>query len=152
STSIEKVSQFAQRRLSDRPEEFKELVAILPAEYADSLARRVARISNSAERRLSGRPEEYQILLMSVLARYADHLARWSEDPRFSRERATVLTRVARILILFGSRNDALARYRQALDLQRSLTRARPDDLMLQREVAETWHNIGDLLRSLGRC
>ena len=84
-------------------------------------------------------------LLAIVSTEYGDFLARRRSDPRFARDTAMVLTRVARILSLFGTQADALKTHEQALQIRKSLVHDGPDDLTLRAELAETWHDIGIL-------
>jgi tetratricopeptide (TPR) repeat protein len=104
-----------------------------------------------AERRLGDRPADLQALLAIVSSKYRDFLARRQSDPRFARETATVLTRMARITSQFGTQADALKTHEQALQIRTSLVHDAPDDLSLSAELAETWHDIGILRHALGQ-
>jgi serine/threonine protein kinase len=108
-------------------------------------------IAQFAERRLSDRPDDLKELLAIVRTEYGDFLARRRGDPRFARERATVLTQLARIMFLFGNQSDALEQHEQALEIRQSLVQIAPANLMLKAELAETWHEIGVLRRALGK-
>jgi tetratricopeptide (TPR) repeat protein len=108
-------------------------------------------ITQFAARRLSDRPEDLKEVLKIVSVENADFLARRGSDPRFARETATVLTRVARIMTLFGTQADALKTHEQALEILKSLVRRNPRNLALHAELAETWHDIGILRRALGQ-
>jgi serine/threonine protein kinase len=101
--------------------------------------------------RLSDRPEELKELLRFVSTENADFLARWGSDPRFARETATVLTRVARIMAMFGTQADALKTHEKALEIRKSLVDRKPKDMALRAELAETWHDIGILRGALGQ-
>jgi tetratricopeptide (TPR) repeat protein len=103
------------------------------------------------ERWLSERPEELNALLKLVRDPYGDYLSRHRSDAQFDRQSAQILTSLARITDLSGSRASALGRYEQALDLWTQLAENAPDDLTLQAALADTWHEIGDLRNGLGR-
>ena len=108
-------------------------------------------IARFAELRLSDQPDELRALLAIVQKEYGDFLAQRRDDPRFARESALVLSRVARILNLFGSRVDALKAHEQALAIRQRLAQDAPDDLELHAALAESWHEIGTLQSALGQ-
>ena len=103
-----------------------------------------------AERRLGDRPEELNELLSLVRNQYGDYLSSHRGDARFARQSAQILTSLARITNLSGSRADALATYEEALTLWSPLAGSAPGDLELQAALADTWHEIGSLRKSLG--
>jgi serine/threonine protein kinase len=103
------------------------------------------------ERRLADRPEELGELLKLVRDQYGDYLSRHRADAQFGRRSAQILTSLARITDLSGSRASALATYEQALGLWARFAKGAPYDLTLQAALADTWHEIGDLRNGLGR-
>ena len=110
----------------------------------------VDEIALFAERRLGEHPAELKDLLTIVLKEYGDFLPRRSGDPRFARKSAAVLTRVARILNLFGDRAEALSTHEKALQSRQLLVQNSPNDFSVAAELAETWHDIGILRGDLG--
>jgi serine/threonine protein kinase len=111
----------------------------------------LGQITQFAERRLSDRPEDLKELLRIVSTENADFLARRGSDSRFAPVTATVLTRVARIMSLFGNQADALRTHEHALQIRQSLVRNQPRNRERRAELAETWHDIGILRRALGQ-
>ena len=104
-----------------------------------------------AERRLIDRPDELNELLSLVRSQYRDYLSSHHGNARFARQSAQILTSLARITDLSGSRADALATYEEALALWIPLADSAGDDPKIQSPLADTWHEIGILRQGLGR-
>ena len=83
---------------------------------------------------------------------YGDYLARRGNDPRFARDSATVLTRVARILNLFGDAGRRPRDPRAGAGDPPIAGPGRPRGPALRAELAETWHDIGILRAPWGRA
>ena len=82
---------------------------------------------------------------------YGDYLSSHRGNARFARQSAQILTSLARITDLSGSRADALTTYEEALTLWIPLAESAGDDLTIQAALADTWHEIGTLRQALGR-
>ena len=128
-------------------------VAVLQRALADSeqgyhQARVVVdQVAEFGQRRLRDQPKLLKELLEILLREHGDFLARHRNDPKFAREAADTLTRMARLMDLIGSRQAALRAHEQALQLR--LTMAVPTSER-RAELAESYHEIGDLQRALG--
>jgi tetratricopeptide (TPR) repeat protein len=77
-------------------------------------------------------------LLKDALRYYQGFLARKANDPALKRELAITHTSVAQIQWAIGARADARAAYQQAFGLYQELHQADPDNILLQRALANT--------------
>jgi tetratricopeptide (TPR) repeat protein len=82
---------------------------------------------------------------------YQGFIRQRGADRSVRAELAATYYRVARVTELIGSRQDALAAYRQALAVYENLTRALPKVARFQSDRAIVCNDLGNLLKDLGQ-
>jgi len=91
--------------------------------------------------------------LLEVALDYSSRLiARRSSDPALRADQAAAFARVGRINEEIGSKETALAAYRQALAIRTDLARLHPDDKSLAREQATCGIAVAGMLADIGRA
>jgi serine/threonine protein kinase len=125
--SYEIIARFAERRLVDRPDELLELLSLVSNQYGDYLQKNYRGDA------------------------WVAYLQNYRGDAWVARQSAKILTSLARITDLSGSRADALAKYEEALALWIPLAESAAGDLRIQSALADTWHDLGILRQALGR-
>jgi serine/threonine-protein kinase len=91
-----------------------------------------------------------KLLLEKTLPFYRDFRALGPDDPALAFEQADCLFRVAYITVEIGSKHDALAHYRQVLDILGPVARANPTVTKYAFLLAHTWNNVAILQRDAG--
>src|SRR5262249_31415946 len=86
-------------------------------------------------------------LVGTALAYYRKFIAQHAEDPGYRSRLADAHERLGMITDLIGTKPDALADHRAALDLRGALARESPDVPEYQQGLAKSHNNIGLLLK-----
>jgi tetratricopeptide (TPR) repeat protein len=90
-------------------------------------------------------------LLETALGYYQRLLARRSDDPQLRAEIAEDYFLLGNASAALGSRAEAAAAYRKAVDLYRQLARENPQDPNAPNRLAECYQALGSVCQSIGR-
>ncbi|HEV3122279.1 MAG TPA: tetratricopeptide repeat protein [Isosphaeraceae bacterium] len=90
-------------------------------------------------------------LLEKGLAYYKAFVAQVRDDPALQKEVAGAYIRVARITDSIGSKTDALAAYKEAVAIEKSLAQKKPADSHIINDMADNYTNMGTIYQENGQ-
>jgi serine/threonine protein kinase/tetratricopeptide (TPR) repeat protein len=91
-------------------------------------------------------------LLQIALAYYQEFLRRQADDPGLRAELAATYQRVGEITALIGSKTDAIAACRSAIEIRQALVRARPNDRLARADLAASYQALATTQIEVGEA